>query len=105
MSLGNITERGRKEMEHSKELETEKRETRSVKYVEVCSCCGEPMTQIEVLESYLDQRIEQALELCDALSAEYTNTAHLQLLGDIQARLQGAANIREFVGRLTVEGA
>ncbi len=73
--------------------------------MEYCSCCGEPMTRVEVLESYLDQRIEQALEVCEALSEEYTNTAHLQLLEHIQGRLREAANFRVLVGRLTVEGA
>jgi hypothetical protein len=92
-------------MERSKELENGKSETRSVERVEYCSCCGEKMTHVEVLESYLDQSIEQALEVCEALSEEYTNTAHLQLLEHIQGRLREASNFRVLVGRLTVEGA
>ena len=43
------------------ETENENLETRSEKPVEFCSCCGEEMTHVEVLESYLDQSIEQAL--------------------------------------------
>ena len=54
----------RKEMDHSKEQENEKFETRSVTQVDICSCCGKEMTPVEVVESYLDQRIEQALEVC-----------------------------------------
>ena len=92
-------------MEHSKELENENLKTRSVKEVEVCSCCGEPMTPVEALESCLDQSIEQALEVCEVLRKEYTNTAHLQLLEHLQGRLREAANVRVLVGRLTVEGA
>ena len=95
----------RKEMEHSKEPDNEQLETRSVKPVEYCSCCGETMTPVEALESYLDQSIEQALEFCEVLSQEYTNTAHLQLLEHLQGRLREAANVRVLVGRLTVEGA
>ena len=101
MSLGNITDRGRKEMEHSKELENERANTSSIEQVEVCACCGEPMTPVEVLESYLDQSIEQALEVCTALSTEYGNAGQLQLLGKIADRLVQAATITEVARDMT----
>lgn len=82
-------------MERSKELENGKSETRSVERVEYCSCCGEEMTQVEVLESYLEQRIEQALEICDALSVEYGDAGRLELLGGIADCLVRAATITE----------
>ena len=85
----------------SEETENEKLETRSVKPVEYCSCCGEPMTPIEVLESYLDQSIEQALEVCGALSAEYGNASRLQLLGKIADSLIQAANLTEVARDIT----
>ena len=53
------------------------------------------MTQVEVLESYLDQRIEQALEVCAALSTEYGNAGQLQLLGEIADSLVQAATLTE----------
>ena|SRR5215213_9215943 len=93
----------RKEMDHSKEQENEKFEPRSIKQVEYCSCCGEEMTHVEVLESYLDQSIEQALELCEALSAEYGNTGQLQLLRKIAGILVQAATLTE-AARLMTEG-
>ena len=87
----------------SEETENEKLETRSVKPVEYCSCCGEPMTPVEVLESYLDQSIEQALEVCGALSAEYGNADQLQLLGKIADSLVQAATLT-VVARDITEG-
>ena len=90
-------------MERSKELENGKSETRSVERVEYCSCCGEEMTHVEVLESYLDQRIEQALEICDALSAEYGDAGQLELLGKIAGSLVQAATLTE-AARVTTEG-
>ena len=105
MSLGTNTDRGRNEMERSsKELENENLKTRSVKYVDVCSCCGEPMTPIEVLESYLDQRIEQALEVCAALSVEYGNAGQLQLVGKIADSLVQAATLTEVARDMTEGG-
>lgn len=71
--------------------------------MEICSCCGEPMTQVEVLESYLDQSIEQALEVCYALSPEYGNGGQLQLLAKIADSLEQAATLTE-VARLMTEG-
>jgi hypothetical protein len=90
-------------MEHSTGTENEQLETRSVEQVEYCSCCGEEMTRIEVLESYLDQRIEQALEACDVLSAEYVSEGQLELLGKIAGSLVRAATITEAV-RIMSEG-
>ena len=89
------------EMKQSKESENEQPETRSVKYVDVCSCCGESMTQVEVLESFLDQRIEQALEVCTALSTEYGNARQLQLLGKIADSLVQAATLTEVARDMT----
>jgi hypothetical protein len=71
--------------------------------MEICSYCGEEMTQVEVLESYLDQSIEQALEVCDALSAEYGKGGQLQLLAKIADSLGQAMNLSE-VARLMTEG-
>jgi hypothetical protein len=71
--------------------------------MEVCSCCGEEMTLVEVLESYLDQHIEQALEVCDALSAEYDNAGPFELLAKIAGSLQQAATLTE-AARLMTEG-
>jgi hypothetical protein len=88
-------------MEQSKEQDNENPETRSVEQVEICSCCGDEMTTIEVLESYLDQRIEQALEVCDALSAEYGNAVQLELLGKIAEWLVRAATITEAARAMT----
>ncbi len=93
----------RETMERSKELENEKAETRSVQGVETCSCCGEEMTHAEVLESYLEQCIEQALDVCDALSAEYGNAGQLELLGKIADCLVRAATITEAVRVMTEE--
>ncbi len=91
-------------MERSKVTENGKSETRSVEHVEYCSCCGEEMTRIEVLESYLEQRIEQALDVCDALSAEYGNAGQLELLGGIADQLVRAKTITESA-RVVTEGA
>ena len=88
-------------MEHGTELENENLKTRSVKYVDICSCCGEPMTHIEVLESYLEQRIEQALEVCAALSTEYGNAGQLQLLRKIADSLVQAATLTEVARDIT----
>jgi hypothetical protein len=55
------TQYERKEMEHGKEIRNHELESRSVEQVEYCSCCGEPMTHIEVLESYLDQFIDKVI--------------------------------------------
>ena len=71
--------------------------------METCSCCGVEMTPIEVLESYLDQRIEQALEVCDALSAEYETASQLELLMRIGSSLVQAATLTE-VARDRSEG-
>jgi hypothetical protein len=87
------TQDERKEMKHGEVIENEKLETRSEVQVEYCSCCGEPLTPIEVLESYLEQRIEQALEVCDALSAEYGKAVQFELLGKIAGSLQRAATL------------
>jgi hypothetical protein len=89
------TQNERNEMEHGKEIEHENLESRSTEQVEYCSCCGEPMTHVEVLESYLDQRIEQALDVCDALSAEYGNAIQFELLGRIAHSLVQAAALTE----------
>jgi hypothetical protein len=97
------TQNERNETEHSTETGNENLKTRSVQQVEVCSCCGEEMTPIEVLESYLEQRIEQALEVCSALSVEYGNAGQLQLLGKIADSLVQAATLTE-VARLIPEG-
>ena len=85
----------------SEETENEKLETRSVKPVEFCSCCGEPKTHVEVLESHLDQSIEQALEVCAALSTEYGNAGQLQLLGEIADSLVQAATLTEVARDIT----
>ena len=98
-----VTQSERNELEHSRETENEKLETRSVEQVEYCSCCGEPMTPVEVLESYLDQRIEQALEVCGALSAEYGSARQIELLAKIADSLVQAASLTE-VARATTEG-
>ena len=90
-----------REMERSEELENGQLKTRSVKQVEVCSCCGEPMTQVEVVESFLDQRIEQALEVCAALSAEYGSAGQLQLLGKIADSLVQAATLTQVARDMT----
>ena len=71
--------------------------------METCSCCGEEMTPIEVLESYLDQHIEQALEVCHALSAEYDTAGQRELLMKIGASLVQAATLTE-VARDRTEG-
>ena len=88
-------------MKRSNELENENIKTRSVEQVEFCSCCGEPMTQVEVLESILDQSIDQALEVCGALSAEYGNASQLQLLGKIADSLVQAATLTEVARDMT----
>jgi hypothetical protein len=93
----------RKEMDHSKEEENEKFGTRSVEQVEYCSCCGEEMTRVEVLESYLDQSIEQALEVCGALGVEYGSAHQIGLLGRIADSLVRAATLTE-AARLIPEG-
>jgi hypothetical protein len=93
----------RKEMDHGKEQENEELERRSVEQVEYCSCCGEEMTHIEVLESYLDQSIEQALEVCKALSAEYGDAGQFELLGEIADSLVQAATLTE-AARLMTKG-
>jgi hypothetical protein len=105
MSRSNLheTQYERKEMAHGKEMNNEYLETRSEERVEYCNCCGEPMTHIEVLESYLEQRIEQALEACDALSAEYGNAVQFEILGKIAGSLQRAATLTE-TARLVPEG-
>ena len=69
--------------------------------MDFCSCCGEPMTQVEVLESYVDQRIEQALEVCGALSSEFSNASQLQLLGKIADSLVQAATLTEVTREMT----
>ena len=97
------TRNERETMECSKELENEKPDTSSVQQVEICSCCGEEMTHAEVLESYLEQCIEQALEVCDALSAEYGNAGQLELLGKIADCLVRAATFTE-AARVMNEG-
>ena len=89
------------EMKQSKESENEQPETRSDKQVEFCICCGESMTPIEVLESHLDQNIEQALEVCAALSTEYGNAGQLQLLGEIADSLVQAATFTEVARDVT----
>ena len=71
--------------------------------MENCTCCSESMTHIEVLRSYLDQSIEQALEVCYALSAEYGSAGQFQLLGKIADSLEQAATFTE-VARLIPEG-
>lgn len=97
------TQNERKDMEHGEEIKNEKLGTRSEAQVEYCSCCGEPMTYVEVLESYLDQRIAQALEVCGALSAEYGNAHQIGLLGKIADSLVQAATLTE-AARLIPEG-
>jgi Ni,Fe-hydrogenase III large subunit len=97
------TQNERKEMEHGKEIEHENLETRSVQQVEYCDCCGEPMTQVEVLESYLEQSIEQALDVCVALRAEYDTAVQFELLERITSNLVEAATLTE-AARLMPEG-
>jgi hypothetical protein len=88
-------------MEHSRVLENKNLKTWSLEQVEFCSCCVEPMTRVEVLESYSDQRIEQALEVCEALSAEHGNAGQLQLLGKITDSLAQAATLTEVARDMT----
>ena len=90
-------------MEHGKEIRNNGLESRSVEQVEYCSCCGEPMTHVEALESYLDQFIEKALEVCAALSAEYDKPVQFDLLGKIADSLVQAATLTE-AARLMPEG-
>jgi hypothetical protein len=97
------TQNERKEMEHGEEIMNGNLETRREEQVEICSCCGEPMTQIEVLESYLEQRIEQALEVCVALRAEYDTAVQFELLEGIASNLVRAATLTE-AARLVLEG-
>jgi hypothetical protein len=97
------TQNERSAMEHSTDMKNEQLKTRSVEHVEYCSCCGEELTLIEVLESYLDQHIEGALEVCGALSAEYGSTVQFELLGKIAGSLVQAATLTE-AARVTTEG-
>jgi hypothetical protein len=69
--------------------------------MEYCSCCSKEMTPVEVVESYLDQRIEQTLEVCGALSAEYGNAGQLQLVGKIADSLVQAATLTEVARDIT----
>ena len=91
------TQNDRSAMEHGTDTGNEQLKTRSVEHVEYCSCCGEEMTQIEVLENYWEQRIEQALDVCDALSAEYGDAGQLELLGKIADCLVRSATFTEAI--------
>src|SRR5829696_4575026 len=97
------TQNERNVMAHSRATENEQLETRSVEQVEYCTCCSERMTHVEVLESYLGQRIEQALEVCSALSAEYDNGNQIELLAKIADSLVRAASLTE-IARFITEG-
>jgi len=90
-------------MEHGTDMENAQLETRSVEHVEHCSCCGEPMTSVEVLESYLDQSLEQALEVCGALDVAYGSARQIVLLAKIADNLAQAASLTE-VARAMTEG-
>jgi hypothetical protein len=95
------TQYERNEMAHDKEIKNENFEIRSDEQVEYCSCCGVEMTPIEVLESYLDQGIEQALEICGALRVEYDNANQVELLAQIADSLVQAASLTEIARDIT----
>jgi hypothetical protein len=97
------TQNDRSAMEDSADTEYGQFKTRSVEHVEYCSCCGEELTQIEVLGSYLDQHIEGALEVCGALDVEYDSAHRIGVLGKIADSLVRTATLTEAV-RLVPEG-